>query len=125
MDVLDVVKIMLVLGAVGMMAAWIGLMIFIRVGLSQANSYRRSYLESLLRKPITYYEINKPGSVCASLDLECTRFEVATGEKLFILIYTGCYIFIGFLLASRAHLQFTLNALFETPHHWPRKRFYC
>mmetsp|Transcript_16988 Transcript_16988/g.30571 ORF Transcript_16988/g.30571 Transcript_16988/m.30571 type:complete len:511 (+) Transcript_16988:480-2012(+) len=115
MDVLDIVKIMLVLGAVGMLAAWIGLMIFIRVGLSQANSYRRNYLESLLKKPITYYETNKPGSVCASLDLECTRIEVATGEKLFILIYTGCYIFMGFLLAGRAHLQLTLISLLQLP----------
>jgi ATP-binding cassette subfamily B (MDR/TAP) protein 1 len=114
-EVMDNVKIMLVLGFIGLMAAWIGLMIFIRVGLSQANSYRRAYLESLLKKPISYFERNTPANVCASLDNECTRIEAATGEKLFILIYTIFFITLGFFLAFRAHFQLTLIALLQLP----------
>jgi ATP-binding cassette subfamily B (MDR/TAP) protein 1 len=114
-DVMVNVRISLVLGFIGLMAAWIGLMIFIRVGLSQANSYRRAYLESLLKKPISYFEKNSPANVCASLDNECNRIEVATGEKLFILIYTLFYITLGLILALYAHLQLTLIALLQLP----------
>jgi ATP-binding cassette subfamily B (MDR/TAP) protein 1 len=114
-DVIDTVKIMLVLGFIGLMAAWIGLMFFIRVGLSQANSYRRAYLESLLKKPISYFEKHTPANVCVSLDNECNRIEVATGEKLFILIYTIFFITLGLILALYAHLQLTLIALLQLP----------
>jgi ABC-type multidrug transport system fused ATPase/permease subunit len=114
-DTIDTVKIMLVLGFIGFSAAWIGLMMFVRVGLNQANGYRRHYLAALLNKPVKYYETNKPGSVCASLDNECHRIEVATGEKLFILIYTAFFISLGVLLAMWANLQLTALCLVQLP----------
>jgi ATP-binding cassette subfamily B (MDR/TAP) protein 1 len=112
MDVLELVEVMLILGVVGFMAAWIGLMIFIRVGLSQANGYRRAYLAALLKKPISYYEKYSPANVCVSLDNECSRIEVATGEKLFILIYTFFFVVLGLFLSFYSHFQLSSIALF-------------
>jgi ATP-binding cassette subfamily B (MDR/TAP) protein 1 len=115
MEMLDTAKIMLVLGLVGFISACIGLMLLTRVGLSQANSYRRAYLGVLLKKPISYYEQNSPANVCVSLDNECTRIEAATGEKLFIFIYSCCFISFGFALAFYTHPQLALVGLLQVP----------
>jgi ATP-binding cassette subfamily B (MDR/TAP) protein 1 len=115
MDVLETVEVMLVLGGASFLLAWAGLVLIIRVSLSQANGFRKAYLEALLKKPIDYYETNKPGSVCTSLDNECRSIEAATGEKLFILMYTAFYISSGLMLGAYYHLQLALVALSQVP----------
>jgi ATP-binding cassette subfamily B (MDR/TAP) protein 1 len=114
-DVTDTVQVMLIIGAMCFLACWAGLVLFVRVGLAQANYYRRAYLSALLKKPISYYEYNLPGSVCSSIDTECTRIEVATGEKLFVFIYTCLFVIFGLGFACYAQMQLTLICLLQLP----------
>mmetsp|Transcript_6835 Transcript_6835/g.12370 ORF Transcript_6835/g.12370 Transcript_6835/m.12370 type:complete len:392 (+) Transcript_6835:81-1256(+) len=114
-EVLETAQLMLVLGAFSFISCFVGLVLFVRTGVAQANYFREAYLEGLLKKPISYYEHNKPGSVCTSIDTECTKIELATGEKLFILIYSIFFVSFGLGFALFCHIQLALLNVIQTP----------
>lgn len=114
-NVVETSQEMLIYGAITFLTSWVGLILFTRVGVSQAHAYRRAYLEALLKKPINYYETHNPGSISCSLDIECSRIEVATGEKMFILIFFTSFLIFGIAICLQASCQLTLMLFVQIP----------
>ena len=90
---------MVMFGACFVVAAYFAVMLFINVGTNQGMHFRMKYLEKILELDGAWYDKNNVAELPNSITSDTSKVEMATGDKLVIVIFTFSMIVSSAILA--------------------------
>lgn len=111
----SIAKLLFLLGIIALFIGMMSVTCYIRVGTDQSLNFRLNYFKALVNKPLSYYDKINAVQMAASIDMECSAIESASGEKIMVLIDAICMFINSWLIAFFVSTQLALLALIQLP----------
>ena len=113
--VLDIVYILLIIGAIALVTGYIAVFCFSRAGAQISTSFKSLYFHALLQQEIAFYDQRNCAELPSQVTADCYKIQQATGEKAMVFIKVVSYILTGLIVCFLACPVLTLIALAQGP----------
>jgi len=113
--VLEIVYILLLIGAIALVTGYIAVFCFSRAGAQISTAFKSLYFHSLLQQEIAFYDQRNCAELPSQVTTDCYKIQQATGEKAMVFVKVASYILTGLIVCFLACPVLTLVALAQGP----------
>jgi ATP-binding cassette subfamily B (MDR/TAP) protein 1 len=112
---MEVVTLLLILGAVFTVCGWVAVVCWVTVGSRQAKVYREKYFRAALNIDAAWYDSKSIAEIPGLISSDSLKVERATGDKMVIFLFTSSMVVSSYIIALILATQLTLLCLFFAP----------